>query len=303
MAHRWVGWGCVNPGWFGWRARAVSALVKLAADPRVPQDLRGEAALAVGKLAELDSRYKLPRSKMLSLTAEAAALAGKALLYGVADVAIAAAPEPPEIDDLVKGFESQPRVTFSAWKAKVVAALIRAAVAASDGELRAVLLDAAELVAEHPKPRRTRSWRSRGARDLLDLVDLVRVAAEVSGSAELATLVPTVDDLRSWLGGEIPPPPRGSALGAERVPFTEENLLSWLTQRLALEEGRVARIPARELVATFKLALSELKRVEAILERVKTVPSGRSSWIYRGATYALREGVRKGVTFNFERVG
>ena len=288
--------------WFGWRDRAISYLAKLAVDGRVPEELREEAAKTARYLGKLNSRYKLPRSKMLNVTANVTLLAAKAVLHGVVDAAVAVAPEPVEIDDLAEGFGDNPRAAFSAWKAKVVAALTRAAVATANPESKVALVDLAEMLAGLQKPRRAKSWYAKGARFLIALADLVKTAAEESGSEELASLVPTLETVNYWLGGTLPPPPKRFMPKPEKRPFTQEGLKEWITKRLALEKGRSARVPMGELTATFKLPPNSVERVRSTFKMMGEIQAGGKKWKCKGVEIAKGEKHYRRVVFLFTRV-
>jgi hypothetical protein len=284
-------------GWLAWRMKAIVALAKTVADDRAPEGLREEARKMMDRLAELDSRYRLPTAKMLSLTAKATAVIAKAVASGLTDIAAAAIPEPAEVDDLARGREPEPSVSFNAWKAKVVAALARAVASAADPELKATLVEAAELVAEAKKPRRAKSWRARGARFLADLADLVATAAEETGSEELKALVPDLAAVKKWLGGGPPALPPWLAERVEKPPLTEQALLEWLRQRLSTERGNETRVQVQELLASFDMARGQAKWVEETLERAKAV----DGWEYVGTESVWRGGRRKRVALIFRR--
>jgi len=292
----------VRGSWFDWRDRAISSLAKLAVDERVPEGVREEAAKTAKYLGKLDSRYKLPRYKMLNATANATLLAAKAVLHGVVDAAVAVAPEPVEIDDLAEGFDDNPRVAFSAWKAKAVAALTRAAVATVKPETKVALVDLAEMLAELQKPRRAKSWYAKGARFLVALADLVKTAAEDSGSEELAALVPTLETVNHWLGGALPPPPKRFKPKPEKKPFSQEALKEWITKRLALEKGRIARVPMGELTAAFKLPPNSVEKCKAAFKMMGEIRAGGKKWKCKGEVYMRGEKRYRRVDFLFTRV-
>jgi hypothetical protein len=278
--------------------KAIVALAKTVADDRAPEGLREEARRMVDKLAELDSRYRLPTAKMLSLTAKATAVIAKAVASGLTDIAAAAIPEPAEVDDLARGRESEPSVSFNAWKAKVVAALARTVASAADPELKATLVEAAELVAEAKKPRKAKKWRAKGARYLADLVDLVVTAAEETGSEELKALVPDLAAVKKWLGDGLAAPLPWLAERVEKPALTEQALLEWLRQRLTIEKGNEARVQVQELINVFNMARGQTQWVEETLEKMKAV----DGWEYVGTESVWREGRRKRVALIFRRM-
>ena len=285
-------------GWLAWRMKAIVALAKTVADDRAPEGLREEAKEMVDRLAELDSRYKLPTAKMLSLTAKATAVIAKAVANGLTDIAAAAIPEPAEVDDLARSREGEPSVSFNAWKAKVVAALARTVASTADPELKATLVEAAELVAEAKKPRKAKKWRAKGARYLADLVDLVVTAAEETGSEELKALIPDLAAVKKWLGDGLTMPLPWLAEQVAKPALTEQALLEWLRQRLTIEKGNEARVQVQELVNSFNMARGQTQWVEETLEKVKTV----DGWEYAGTESVWREGRRKRVALIFRRV-
>lgn len=285
-------------GWLAWRMKAIVALAKTVADDRAPEGLREEARRMVDRLAELDSRYRLPTAKMLSLTAKATAVIAKAVASGLTDIAAAAIPEPAEVDDLARGRESEPSVSFNAWKAKVVAALARTVASAADPELKATLVEAAELVAEAKKPRKAKKWRAKGARYLADLVDLVATAAEETGSEELKALIPDLTAVKKWLGDGLTVPLPWLAERVEKPALTEQALLEWLRQRLSIEKGNEARVQVQELINSFNMARGQTQWVEETLEKMKAV----DGWEYAGTESVWRVGRRKRVALIFRRM-
>jgi hypothetical protein len=278
--------------------KAIVALAKTVADDRAPEGLREEAKEMVDRLAELDSRYKLPTAKMLSLTAKATAVIAKAVANGLTDIAAAAIPEPAEVDDLARGRESEPSVSFNAWKAKVVAALARTVASTADPELKATLVEAAELVAEAKKPRKAKKWRAKGARYLADLVDLVATAAEETGSEELKALIPDLAAVKKWLGDGLAASLPWLAEQVEKPALTEQALLEWLRQRLTIEKGNEARVQVQELINVFNMARGQTQWVEETLEKMKAV----DGWEYVGTESVWREGRRKRVALIFRRM-
>ena len=285
--------------WFGWRARSMAALSRMVGDEKLPEEMRKEVLDAVSKLGKMNSKYVVPRSKMLSFTAAVAALAARAALYGCVADAVAAIPEPSEIEDLAAGGENDPLISFHAWKAKVVSALARASVAATDGDLKRALADAAELVATLSKPKRSSSLKAKGVRALIEAIDLVKTAAEESGSKELEQLVPSIATVKSWVGCSVPPAALSRALGDEKRPFSEEELEKWLAERLSAERGRVVTIALSDLISAFKIPLSQVERVERHFERARRF----GVWEYKGAVYVSRGSGRRRVMYVFQKTG
>lgn len=292
----------MRASWLGWRDRAIAALAKLANDKRVWEELREKAAETARFLALLNSRFKMPRDRMLVATARVALLAAKAALQGAADAALAIAPEPQEIDDLARGFERDPLVSFAAWKAKVVAAIVRAVASRPGPETKQALVELAEEVVDFWKPRGARSWKAQGVHRLLELADLVKSAAEETGSAELASLVPTADDLRLWLGGNLPPPPKWLLPPPEKPRLTPEALMEWLARRLSIERGNVARIPVGELRSEFTMMMKGVKDVEALLMRKRVISAGNGRWRFKGSVFLPSPKGRERIFLVFKRV-
>ena len=285
--------------WFDWRARSMAALSRMAGDERLPEEVRKEMLDAVFKLWKMSSKHAVPRSKMLSFTAAVAALAARAALYGCEADAAAAIPQPSEIEDLAAGGENDPRISFQAWKARVVSALARASVAAADGDLKRALADAAELVAALPKPKRCSSPKARGVRTLIEAIDLVKAAAEECGSEELKRLIPSIATVESWVGCSLPPAALSRAPGSEKRPFSEEELEKWLAERLSAERGRVVTIALSDLLSVFKIPPGRIERVERYFERARRF----GEWEYKGAVYVPYGSVRRRVAYVFQKTG
>jgi len=279
----------VRRAWLAWRRKAVGALSALGADERLPPELRAQ-------LCEVARSAQTKRTvvKKLIAMARASALAARACVHG-ADPSLALAVIPGgEIDELARDRAGAPRVSFNAWRAKVVAALARAAIAAEDAEVRAALADAAEEIAELRKPKRVKSWSSGGAKRLRALAALLKLLADETGSAELASLVPSETAIAEWLGGGLPPLRRAPA---EKQQLTPNALRAWLERRLAAEKGAVAYVPLSEIAAAFKLRLGAVEKCARALESLNV-----GGWVYRGYVYVNAGARPKRVRFVFARV-
>ncbi len=289
--------------WSGWKARAVAALAKAAADPALPEKVRAAAAAAAARLARLDARSKLPPADVLSLAARVSAAAALVAASGRPDLGGAAAPSWEELADLVGGRELDRVGSFALWKAKTCAALARVCAELGRGEVSEALAEFASALAEQRAPKLASRGGEPGtvARKLVEAAEILLDAAELTGRRELAELAPTPEWIRAWTGCDV------GAMVTHRLkrPFTVEAVREWLSERLAGEGGRTAGVALAEILRVFRVPRRSSEAVEKVLAEVGEVVakgSGEARWRYAGSV--SRQGIyRRGVTFLFERVG